>query len=176
MCPSAPRVCSEPGGQKPVLSLSLDRIVEKSRCTHSYRERVSPSWANTNGHSRNGLCTVIFRTHDVRRTLYWYFVWQISYFEWFLWPCQLLSFWQITHHAAFRGRQVWLSGIWPLGQPGSVQLAAWSRALTSLYHEVRGGTPLAFVYSPCGAYHVHGLDHGELDIDFLRTNVIYIKD
>ena len=27
MCPSAPRVCSEPGGQKPVLSLSLDLIV-----------------------------------------------------------------------------------------------------------------------------------------------------
>ena len=27
MCPSAPRVCSKPGGQKPVLSLSLDRIV-----------------------------------------------------------------------------------------------------------------------------------------------------
>ena len=26
MCPSAPRVCSEPGGQKPVLSLSLDLI------------------------------------------------------------------------------------------------------------------------------------------------------
>ena len=26
MCPSAPRVCSEPGGQKPVLSLSLERI------------------------------------------------------------------------------------------------------------------------------------------------------
>ena len=26
ICPSAPRVCSEPGGQKPVLSLSLDRI------------------------------------------------------------------------------------------------------------------------------------------------------
>ena len=26
MCPSAPRVCSEPGGQKPVLSLSLDSI------------------------------------------------------------------------------------------------------------------------------------------------------
>ena len=26
MCPSAPRVCSEPGGQKPVLSLSMDRI------------------------------------------------------------------------------------------------------------------------------------------------------
>ena len=24
MCPSAPRICSEPGGQKPVLSLSLD--------------------------------------------------------------------------------------------------------------------------------------------------------
>ena len=27
MCPSAPRVCSEPGGQKSVLSLSLDLIV-----------------------------------------------------------------------------------------------------------------------------------------------------
>ena len=27
MCPSAPRVCSEPGGQKPVLSLSLDLIL-----------------------------------------------------------------------------------------------------------------------------------------------------
>ena len=27
MCLSAPRVCSEPGGQKPVLSLSLDLIV-----------------------------------------------------------------------------------------------------------------------------------------------------
>ena len=26
MCPSAPRVCSEPGGQKPALSLPLDRI------------------------------------------------------------------------------------------------------------------------------------------------------
>ena len=26
MCPSAPRVCNEPGGQKPVLSLSLDLI------------------------------------------------------------------------------------------------------------------------------------------------------
>ena len=26
MCPSAPRLCSEPGGQKPILSLSLDRI------------------------------------------------------------------------------------------------------------------------------------------------------
>ena len=28
MCPSAPRVCCEPGGQKPVLSLSLDLIEE----------------------------------------------------------------------------------------------------------------------------------------------------
>ena len=27
MCPSAPRVCSEPGGQRPVLSLSLNLIV-----------------------------------------------------------------------------------------------------------------------------------------------------
>ena len=30
MCPSAPRVSSEPGGQKPVLSLSLDRINNES--------------------------------------------------------------------------------------------------------------------------------------------------
>ena len=30
MCPSAPRVCSEPGGQKPVLSLSLDLIQENA--------------------------------------------------------------------------------------------------------------------------------------------------
>ena len=28
MCPSTPRECSEPGGQKPVLSLSLDLITE----------------------------------------------------------------------------------------------------------------------------------------------------
>ena len=27
MCPSAPRVCSKPGGQRPVLSLSLDLII-----------------------------------------------------------------------------------------------------------------------------------------------------
>ena len=33
MCPSAPRVCSEPGGQKPVLSLTLDLIQWKFRFT-----------------------------------------------------------------------------------------------------------------------------------------------
>ena len=32
MCPSAPRVCSEPGGQKQVLSLSLDRITSYVLC------------------------------------------------------------------------------------------------------------------------------------------------
>ena len=32
MCPSAPRVCSEPGGQKPVLSLSLD-LIDKEEIT-----------------------------------------------------------------------------------------------------------------------------------------------
>ena len=32
MCPSAPRVCSEPGGQKPVLSLSFDRIAFITKC------------------------------------------------------------------------------------------------------------------------------------------------
>ena len=30
--PSAPRVCSEPGGQTPVISLSLDRIQTKYHC------------------------------------------------------------------------------------------------------------------------------------------------
>ena len=44
MCPSAPRVCSEPGGQRPVLSLSLDLIDSAvSQCRrkfsqHSFRE------------------------------------------------------------------------------------------------------------------------------------------
>ena len=37
MCPSAPRVCSEPGVQKPVLSLSLDRIILKPN-------RPDPPW------------------------------------------------------------------------------------------------------------------------------------
>ena len=31
MCPSSPRACSEPGGQKPALSLSLDRIDQSHR-------------------------------------------------------------------------------------------------------------------------------------------------
>ena len=35
MCPSAPRVCSEPGGQKPVLSLSLDRIDQSIKSVKS---------------------------------------------------------------------------------------------------------------------------------------------
>ena len=30
MCSSAPRVCNEPGGQKPVLSLALDRIAART--------------------------------------------------------------------------------------------------------------------------------------------------
>ena len=33
-------------------------VVEKSRCKHFCRERVPPSWANTNGHNSNGLRTV----------------------------------------------------------------------------------------------------------------------
>ena len=37
MCPSAPRVCSEPGGQKPVLSLSLDPIHIMYITQHTYR-------------------------------------------------------------------------------------------------------------------------------------------
>ena len=48
MCPSAPRVCSEPGDQKPVLSLSLDRIISRV-CSGvvdvskvAYRPRESP--------------------------------------------------------------------------------------------------------------------------------------
>ena len=38
MCPSAPRICSEPGGQKPVLSLSLDRIDMKSHLYQNFIE------------------------------------------------------------------------------------------------------------------------------------------
>ena len=34
-------------------------VAEKSRCKHLCRERVPPSWANTNGHNSNGLRTVI---------------------------------------------------------------------------------------------------------------------
>ena len=45
MCPSAPRVCSEPGDQKPVLSLSLNRInlTSASNCYRSwwYRPKIS---------------------------------------------------------------------------------------------------------------------------------------
>ena len=41
MCPSAPRVCSEPGGQKPVLSLSLDRIWWSG--THRYHPDLQMS-------------------------------------------------------------------------------------------------------------------------------------
>ena len=40
MCPSAPRVCSEPGGQEPALSLSLDRIYRLPTPTH-------PVWSCT---------------------------------------------------------------------------------------------------------------------------------
>ena len=35
-------------------------VAEKSRCKHFCRERVPPSWANTNGHNSNGLRTVIY--------------------------------------------------------------------------------------------------------------------
>ena len=42
MCPSAPRVCNEPGGQKPVLSLSLDRI--KNAASQSSQTRMIWKW------------------------------------------------------------------------------------------------------------------------------------
>ena len=43
MCPSAPRVCSEPGGQKPVLALSLDLISQ-----HWFRWWLGtkPTWSH----------------------------------------------------------------------------------------------------------------------------------
>ena len=48
MCPSAPRVCSEPGGQKPVLSLSLDLInslwVGSPRFCHQHTNAKSSKW------------------------------------------------------------------------------------------------------------------------------------
>ena len=40
MCPSAPRVCSEPGGQKLVLSLSLDLIASTTKL-HSFTNNTS---------------------------------------------------------------------------------------------------------------------------------------
>ena len=49
MCPSAPRVCSEPGGQKPVLSLSLDLIDRNNCCggaqldTNTTQPQLEPS-------------------------------------------------------------------------------------------------------------------------------------
>ena len=39
MCPSASRVCSEPGGQKPVLSLSLDLIASDFREINEISEK-----------------------------------------------------------------------------------------------------------------------------------------
>ena len=53
MCPSAPRVCSEPGGQKPVLSLSLDRITYMTDIViypwpdiRTYQDQLAaPQWA-----------------------------------------------------------------------------------------------------------------------------------
>ena len=50
MCPSAPRVCSEPGDQKPVPSLSLDRIEGR------WRIDASENWAIIS--SGDGLCLV----------------------------------------------------------------------------------------------------------------------
>ena len=38
--------------------VKLKTVAEKSRCKHFCRERVPPSWANTNGHNSNGLRTV----------------------------------------------------------------------------------------------------------------------
>ena len=40
-------------------------VAKKWRCKHFCRERVPPSWANTNGHNSNGLRTVMFRFVDV---------------------------------------------------------------------------------------------------------------
>ena len=47
MCPSAPRVCSEPGGQKPVLSMSLDRIINVCANFHVIwnRKLITAQWA-----------------------------------------------------------------------------------------------------------------------------------
>ena len=53
MCPFAPRVCSELGGQKPVLSLSLDRI--RKRC-HWWQ-----IWHN----QRPNICIACLKTRNV---------------------------------------------------------------------------------------------------------------
>ena len=54
MCPSAPRVCSEPGGQRPVLSLSLDLIDSSSAPPH----RGGVMWSGPWGISNIGFITV----------------------------------------------------------------------------------------------------------------------
>ena len=54
MCPFAPRVCSEPGGQKPVLSQSLDRIQDTVVCNVRL---VVRSWLITPRHAK--LCELV---------------------------------------------------------------------------------------------------------------------
>ena len=44
MCPSAPRVCSEPGAQKPVLSLSLDLIDKYTNYQNKKKTNVFSYW------------------------------------------------------------------------------------------------------------------------------------
>ena len=58
MCSSAPRVCSKPGGQKPVLSLSLDLISEDTwnvlnmQLITSYSKRWDYLDIPSNGHKK----------------------------------------------------------------------------------------------------------------------------
>ena len=62
MCPTAPRVCSEPGGQKPVLSLSLDLIVKQFKIEYNpglllfkRQDVLHPDLAKTRSHENMGL-------------------------------------------------------------------------------------------------------------------------
>ena len=57
-------------------------VAEKSRCKHFCRERVPPSWANTNGHNSNGLRTVMLGGSPYK---------QPSHSPWWLSPYQLIE-------------------------------------------------------------------------------------
>ena len=78
MWPSAPRVCSEPGGQKPVLSLSLD-LIEMNSYLH-------------NGDYRSALCFFARSSDVLYRTTP---IWKYS-------PYILLIFNQLCRNAKYR--------------------------------------------------------------------------
>ena len=65
MCPSAPRVCSEPGGQRPELSLSLDLIggehgQAQNRVNFDFGVQFDLEGYNQSSHKTIGILTKVF--------------------------------------------------------------------------------------------------------------------